>query len=170
MRSLKFRAWDGKKMIEDVVPASESYIIEVYEYEYQYVEVEAVEQYTGLKDKNGKEVYEGDIVSVRNKNRKNEYDIGVVEFGKAAFRCPFLLGKYHSGQVEVIGNIHENTDLLGGQIMAIVIEATRTDYEKIKHLSKRVDDIIDSVEPTPYLSILLEVQKMLSDALIKEME
>lgn len=170
MRSLEFRAWDGKKMIEDVVPASESYIIEVYEYEYQYVEVEAVEQYTGLKDKNGKEVYEGDIVSVRNKNRKNEYDIGVVEFGKAAFRCPFLLGKYHSGQVEVIGNIHENTDLLGGQIMAIVIEATRTDYEKIKHLSKRVDDIIDSVEPTPYLSILLEVQKMLSDALIKEME
>lgn len=71
-----------------------------------------VEQYTGLKDKNGKEIYEGDIVSVRNKNRKNEYDIGVVEFGKAAFRCPFLLGKYHSGQVEVIGNVHENYDLL----------------------------------------------------------
>ena len=71
-----------------------------------------LEQYTGLKDKNGKEIYEGDIVSVRNKNRKNEYDIGVVEFGKAAFRCPFLLGKYHSGQVEVIGNIHENADLL----------------------------------------------------------
>lgn len=54
--------------------------------------------------------------------------------------------------------------------MAIVIEATHTDYEKIKCLSKRVDDIIDSVEPTPYLSILLEVQKMLSDALIREVE
>lgn len=54
--------------------------------------------------------------------------------------------------------------------MAIVIEATHTDYEKIKYLSKRVDNIIDSVEPTPYLSILLEVQKMLSDALIKEVE
>ena len=54
--------------------------------------------------------------------------------------------------------------------MAIVIEATRTDDEKIKQLSKRVDDIIDSVEPTPYLSILLEVQTMLSDALIKEVE
>lgn len=54
--------------------------------------------------------------------------------------------------------------------MAIVIEATHTDYEKINHLSKRVDDIIDSVDPTPYLSILLEVQTMLSNALIKEME
>ena len=54
--------------------------------------------------------------------------------------------------------------------MAIVIEASHTDYKRIKHLSKRVDNIIDSVEPTPYLSILLEVQKMLSDALIKEME
>ena len=71
-----------------------------------------LEQYTGLNDKNGKEIYVGDIVSIRNKNRKNEYDIGVVEFGKGAFRCPFLLGKYHSGQVEVIGNVHENDDLL----------------------------------------------------------
>ena len=54
--------------------------------------------------------------------------------------------------------------------MAIVIEATHTDYEKIKHLSKRIDGIIDRVEPMPYISILLEVQKMLSDALLKEVE
>ena len=92
MKELKFRAWDGKKMIEDVIPVSETSIIELFKYEHQETEVEAVEQYTGLKDKNG----------------KNEYDIGVVEFGKAAFRCPFLLGKYHSGQVEVIGNVHES--------------------------------------------------------------
>ena len=54
--------------------------------------------------------------------------------------------------------------------MAIVIEATHTDYEKIKHLSKRVENIIDNVEPTQFISILLEVQAMLSDALITEME
>lgn len=113
MKELRFRAWDGKKTIDDVIPLSETCIVEIYEYEYQLTEVKSIEQYTGIRDKNGKYIYEGDIVSVRNKNRKNEYDIGVVEFGKAAFRCPFLLGKYHSGQVEVIGNIHENADLLG---------------------------------------------------------
>lgn len=54
--------------------------------------------------------------------------------------------------------------------MAIVIEATHTDYEKIKYLAKRVDDVLDRAEPIPQISILLEVQAMLSDALIKEME
>ena len=59
--------------------------------------------------------------------------------------------------------------------MAIVIEATHTDYEKIKHLSKRADSVIRGGDEwerdTPSeFSVLLEVQEMLSDALIKEME
>ena len=59
--------------------------------------------------------------------------------------------------------------------MAIVIEATHTDYEKIKHLSGLVDSAISGGDEwerdTPSeLSVLLEVQAMLSDALIKEME
>ena len=121
MKELKFRVWDkerecylDKTELAGITPDGK-YILYIEEEEISRLEVEEnyiVEQYTGLKDKNGKEIYEGDIVSVRNKDRKNEYDIGVVEFGKAAFRCPFLLGKYHSGQVEVIGNVHENDDLL----------------------------------------------------------
>lgn len=59
--------------------------------------------------------------------------------------------------------------------MAIVIEATHTDYEKIKHLSRLVDSVISGdykwERDTPSeFSVLLEVQAMFSDALIKEME
>ena len=59
--------------------------------------------------------------------------------------------------------------------MAIVIEATHTDYEKIKHLSRLVDSVISGdyewERDTPSeFSVLLEVQAMFSDALIREME
>lgn len=59
--------------------------------------------------------------------------------------------------------------------MAIVIEATHTDYEKMKYLSRLVDSVISGdykwERDTPSeFSVLLEVQAMFSDALIKEME
>ena len=106
MKELKFRAWDGKKIIDDVVPASETSIIELFEYEWQETEVEAVEQYTGLKDKNGKEIFEGDLVAYEKDN------IASVRFEYGGF-YPFVepyndFGCPSGKKVEVIGNIHES--------------------------------------------------------------
>lgn len=69
-----------------------------------------VEQYTGLKDKNGKEIYEGDIISF------HDYGSFAIKFHKGCFRLGSgdLLYAYPSSAIEVIGNIHENPELLGG--------------------------------------------------------
>jgi uncharacterized phage protein (TIGR01671 family) len=94
-----------------------------------FVEQESIGQFTGLTDKNGKKIFEGDIV-------KDEYycnRCGVVSFGKGTFDSGiYCYNGWHyedtDGIVdhnelyvydarfnfEVIGNIHDNPELLGG--------------------------------------------------------
>lgn len=83
-------------------------------------EIEAVlMQYTGLKDKNGKEIYEGDIVDFRHGERKLYIAFNLGQWSM----CGCLnepnkdyrnLNHYvnHDGPIEVIGNIYENPELL----------------------------------------------------------
>ena len=91
------------------------------------VDRETVGQYTGLMDKNGKRIFEGDIVA------QNWYDYDEPRddsFGKVVFceyDCSFSVmdvnkdgfmplgrcGSYH-WEVEVIGNVHDNQELLKG--------------------------------------------------------
>lgn len=83
---------------------------------------ETVGQYTGLTDKNGKMIFEGDIVGHYNNYRK-KYDIGTVKYGD--FNCSCCQGVYgwffenedireHSS-CEVLGNIYDNPELLKGE-------------------------------------------------------
>lgn len=83
-----------------------------------------VEQYTGLKDANGKEIYEGDILTWHsNIYRKHDWE-GFVLYRGAGFAVQESDKSYSSPEwldcacrkdaniIEVIGNIHENPELL----------------------------------------------------------
>lgn len=119
-REIKFRIWDRTSFYF----ASVSDLLDGYPSEHKCLNSELVfQQYTGLKDENGKEIYEGDILECY-KNR------GVVVFEDmedAAFECVFiedyLEGKrqgefmifgenFFSVKSKIIGNIFENPELL----------------------------------------------------------
>ena len=77
-------------------------------------------QYTGLHDKNGKEIYEGDIVKYRDSRGQH---IEKVIFDKGCFYAGMHWGSstrvapklINTRITEVIGNIYDNPELLGGE-------------------------------------------------------
>ena len=77
-----------------------------------------VEQCTGLKDKHGKLIYEGDILNVDNTENPENYPyVGSVIHSKKEAAFKFLTGNIEvslkdGNRCEVIGNIHENPELL----------------------------------------------------------
>ena len=108
-RVIKFRArWkDTKKIVED--------FMQEYGLEALNDEVFIVEQFTGLHDKNGKEIFEGDVLKDENNGSVLGHITEVVYFQpefclRDSKKRAFTL--FRGGLYEVLGNVFENPELL----------------------------------------------------------
>jgi uncharacterized phage protein (TIGR01671 family) len=127
MREIKFRVWDikNKKWIDSWWLQFGSYnrlitdigcYINLSEHSHDYI----IQQFTGLKDKTGKEIYEGDILRMRSANPPQEFTYQISFCEKDAryilhdkktswFAFTFLWSMW---EIVVVGNIFENPELL----------------------------------------------------------
>jgi len=121
-REIKFRAWsDLERVMLDP--------FDVSEYPSDHAANLSLMQYTGLHDKNGKEIYEGDIVKYYDSyhmwltglviNNGIGFGISVegdwLELTEFAGYPVYVENLPNVEEIEVIGNIYENPELLGGK-------------------------------------------------------
>ena len=126
MRELKFRVWDKKRKcyaeriqtLNTSCPYHDRMNMPkgVMTFSKWVLRRYVIEQFTGLKDENGKEIYEGDIVTLNGEWEEIDYvDCHIVTFKDGCFRIgngyENEAGSYLSDW-RVIGNIHENPELL----------------------------------------------------------
>jgi len=127
MRTIKFRCWDTENKLDDgrnIMWYQDDQCITIGDcYRIGTREGNVLMQFTGLKDKNGKEIYEGDVLKLVVYNNIGKHSIRIVSFDKGCFGFIDNTGKFFPLGIiignkgnekifEVIGNIHSNPELL----------------------------------------------------------
>ena len=125
MRDIKFRGKIKNSKVNKWVYGylvDECHISEKNQLGYTPIRKEIIGQYTGLKDKNGKEIYEGDIIFIKGETKLLDIK-GKVEYSNTFAQFIITntgsivnetepLGDYEEENIEVIGNIYDNPELL----------------------------------------------------------
>jgi uncharacterized phage protein (TIGR01671 family) len=114
MREIKFRAWDKGRMIEPM-----GLLMRDAPQWLDKLSSEAIlMQFTGLHDKNGKEIWEGDIVKFETLDAiNNQTLVGAIKYSEHGTRFGVEIEhrgllQFYPNYTEVIGNIYENPELI----------------------------------------------------------
>ena len=111
MREIKFRAWNADLKKPFMAVQGTADLETLYSFMFHFSDNGILMQYTGLKDCNGKEIYEGDIVKPFSIEKTKNLSIIVYEFNQFRIKGTYLYWNWDLKQVEVVGNIYENPEL-----------------------------------------------------------